>query len=88
METNCKYCGKLFTGRRTSARFCSSKCRQRYHRRRAGVIDVGVECSIATDALKNLMRALPQDIDENMIYLEKLNEQVLVFQLFLEHLSD
>lgn len=54
-QTNCRQCGKEFTAKRTTARYCGSKCRTRYNRSHKHKVNIVHETHTARDALKMIL---------------------------------
>jgi len=82
LETNCVTCGKQFTAKRSTARYCSNKCKQANKNKRFGRVRPEVEISIMLDALNNLNKCDDREllrcgteISQALSKLDKLRER-------------
>ena len=71
-ETNCTYCGKLYTAQRSTSKYCSSKCRQAANRVYYNKINVTYEVLNAIDHIKRLEVAGEDELLSNAAQIEKL----------------
>lgn len=85
--TSCLYCGKQFVAQRSTAKFCSAKCRKAHSRASHGNINVGVETSVATDAIRNLMDADKRELMKNAYYVEMMLDKMEKFERMYKEIN-
>lgn len=75
--THCIQCGKLYPAQRKTARYCSDKCKQNYHRNHIEHnVDVPGELDKALDSLRLLADVSPEMLMRHAWNLERVRNAV------------
>lgn len=76
-QTHCIMCGKLYSAKRKTSKYCSDKCKQNYHRNHIdNNVDVPGELMKALDSLRLLDNVSPELLTRNAWYLERVRNAV------------
>lgn len=71
-STHCQYCGKTFSAKRSTAKFCSTYCRVSASRSTNNSVRVDYEIEKIMESMQLLLNASDKDLRRNSVYLEKL----------------
>lgn len=87
METNCVTCGKPFTAQRSTARYCSNRCKQAHKNKRYGLVRPETEINILLDALKNLQKCHDKELIRHSTGIKQAFKRLDEFRKHFETLS-
>lgn len=80
-HTDCLECGKEFEAKRSTAKFCSAKCRQRHNRKHRNQVNVVHEAMTIIDAVERLKkRSIKELYDEHIGTGEDLYNAMMELQ--------
>lgn len=69
-QTDCSECGKSYTAKRSTSKYCSAKCRQRANRKHTNNVNVGAEGTTIMQAVNRLL-----DVPASELYHSALDLQ-------------
>jgi len=70
--TDCKECGRPFPAKRSTAMYCSAKCRQRASRKHPAKVNVSYEALNASDSLQRILSLNDEQLNNEIHKLESL----------------
>lgn len=75
-QTHCIQCGKLYSAKRKSSKYCGDKCRQNYHRNHREGVNVDNELYKALDSLRLLDKVDADELSKHVWYIERINTEI------------
>lgn len=84
----CLNCGNTFVAKRSTARYCSNRCKQANKNKRYGKVRPETELSIIEDALRQLRKCHAEELANYSIEVERVLVQLDEFKARYMRIGD